>query len=119
MNAIGRSLLLVIAIAVASGGCATVSHDSQNHGAATTVDKTCSFDAQCPGGSCRLGTCSPFPPDPPSCVLDSDCLGGSCRLGTCSTRPPDGACSFDSQCGFGSCVAGSCSASPPSTPSAP
>jgi hypothetical protein len=84
----------------------------------------CSFDSQCPAGSCRFGACSPFPPDsapttPTStgCTFDSQCPAGSCRFGACSPLPPDSTgCAFDSQCPGGSCQSGQCSPFPRTSP---
>ncbi len=99
------------ALLVVLVGCAAGQHAPST--AATAGPATCSFDSECPGGSCRFGSCSPFPPDARTCAFDAQCPGGSCRLGTCSPFPPDiGTCSFDSQCPGGSCQFGSCSPFP-------
>ncbi len=65
----------------------------------------CSFDSQCPGGSCRFGTCSPFPPDAPRCAVDAECGGGSCQAGTCSPAPRTigSTCTYGSDCSGGIC----------------
>jgi hypothetical protein len=107
---LGRTMTLMLAL-VAAAGCAA---NPAKPSAASADDDRCSFDSDCPGGSCRFGTCSPFPPDRQACAFDSDCPGGSCRFGTCSPFPPDPqGCTFDSQCPGGSRRLGSCSPLPP------
>lgn len=63
--------------------------------------KKCSFQSDCPYGTCKNGSCG-------GCSFQSDCKGwGKCSNGMC------GACSFQSDCaGFGSCKNGMCEKSP-------
>ena len=50
----------------------------------STGEQHCTSNTDCPGGSCRLGTCSSLPT---SCAFDSECGGGHCEMGTCSPFP--------------------------------
>lgn len=63
--------------------------------------KKCSFQSDCPYGTCKNGQCG-------GCSFQSDCKGwGKCSNGQC------GACSFQSDCaGFGACKNGHCEKSP-------
>jgi hypothetical protein len=70
-----------------SSACATLSGEvaDSNPLAAADSSDSCSFDSQCPGGSCRFGSCSSLPSDSSNaCAFDSQCPGGSCSFGTCS-----------------------------------
>jgi hypothetical protein len=66
-----------------------------------TLAKKCSFNSDCPYGTCKGGQCG-------GCSFNSDCKGwGVCKGGQC------GACSFNSDCkGFGDCSSGNCTKSP-------
>ena len=66
-----------------------------------TYAKKCSFNSDCPYGTCKNSTCG-------GCSFNSDCKGwGKCSDGWC------GGCSFNSECqGFGSCKSGHCEKSP-------
>jgi hypothetical protein len=75
-------------VAAATLGCATTG----GAGAAasgTASDKACSFDTDCPGGSCEFNKCSPFPRavSDKACSFDTDCPGGSCEFSKCSPFP--------------------------------
>ncbi len=63
--------------------------------------KKCSFNSDCPYGTCSHNTCG-------GCSFNSDCKGwGKCSNGWC------GACNFNSDCqGFGSCKSGHCEKTP-------
>lgn len=65
------------------------------------VAKKCSFQSDCPYGTCKSGQCG-------GCSFQSDCKGwGTCKDGQC------GGCSFQSDCkGFGACNSGHCEKSP-------
>jgi hypothetical protein len=105
-----RRLLLCVVLAAISG-CAA--GRPARPADARSGPAACSFDSECPGGSCRFGACSHFAPEPSTCAFDSQCPGGSCRFGTCSPFAPEpSACSFDSQCMGGSCDMGRCSPFP-------
>jgi hypothetical protein len=68
---------------------------------AETYAKKCSFNSDCPYGTCTKNVCG-------GCSFNSDCKGwGKCSNGWC------GSCSFNSDCqGFGSCKNGRCEKSP-------
>ena len=96
-------------------GCVAATR-SPSAPSAPSAATSCTFDSQCPLGSCRAGECSSFQPDPATCAFDSQCPAGSCQAGSCSPFPPGPAtCAFDSQCPGGSCQAGSCSPFPTSS----
>jgi hypothetical protein len=63
--------------------------------------KSCSFQSDCPYGTCKNGQCG-------GCSFQSDCKGwGICKDGQC------GGCNFQSECqGFGACQSGRCEKSP-------
>ena len=65
------------------------------------MGKKCSFQSDCPYGTCKSGQCG-------ACSFQSDCKGwGTCKNGQC------GGCSFQSDCkGFGACNSGHCEKSP-------
>jgi hypothetical protein len=68
---------------------------------ADPLAKKCSFNSDCPYGTCKGGQCG-------GCSFNSDCKGwGVCKGGQC------GGCSFNSDCkGFGDCSSGHCTKSP-------
>jgi hypothetical protein len=68
---------------------------------ADPLAKKCSFNSDCPFGTCKGGQCG-------GCSFNSDCKGwGVCKGGHC------GGCSFNSDCkGFGECRSGMCTKSP-------
>ena len=68
---------------------------------AAPLDKRCSFNSDCPYGTCKSNRCG-------GCSFNSDCKGwGVCKNGWC------GGCSFNSDCkSFGSCKSGRCEKSP-------
>ena len=68
---------------------------------ADPLAKKCSFNSDCPFGTCKGGQCG-------GCSFNSDCKGwGTCKGGWC------GGCSFNSDCkGFGDCSSGKCTKSP-------
>jgi hypothetical protein len=107
--------LLVIAILIGVGGCADAftrpPPSAASAAPSSETPRSCSFDSECGIGSCRFGTCSPFPPDGTNnngCTMDMDCPGGHCEFSGCAPGPRSQACTFDSDCSSGNCVAGTC-----------
>lgn len=50
----------------------------------TTGEQKCTFNTDCPGGSCSFGTCSPFPPPSPAPAMGGLCnMGTNCNNGIC------------------------------------
>jgi hypothetical protein len=87
----------IILVLVLLAGC--VRAPVQSSGQASTVDsfsttsESCFTDTDCPGGSCRLGECSPRPPDPPQPAgPPTPTLGTPCTSGfNCSDNICQGA----------------------------
>ena len=86
------SFILVAVVMATLMGCISSTRASapkQTEEASSDTHASCLFDEQCPNGSCRLGKCSPLPPEHRKCMSDSDCPGGSCSpIGHCSILPP-------------------------------
>ena len=97
LAALGMVLSFVLGLVVAHR-----SADAQANFTPAPVEmKKCSFQSDCPYGTCKSGECG-------GCSFQSDCKGwGTCKDGQC------GGCSFQSDCkGFGSCNNGRCEKSP-------
>jgi hypothetical protein len=97
---LGMLMCFVVGLVV-SQGTANARELNAPQQAEEMGSKKCSFQSDCPYGTCKSGQCG-------GCSFQSDCKGwGTCKSGQC------GGCSFQSDCkGFGACNSGMCEKSP-------